>query len=439
MLRCFQNKADDSPPRPWGFQELPPHLHPGLHSKALPFKMFPHIQKPPNHRLRWPVHSTQSSQLPLRPTTDPPPRAACPSSELDLSNASPATALSGIKRGRSGRPKLAGECSSRCCPSSTAEHGEPSGSESGFESSESDSDFDSHSDDESPHEHDLIWDKSTLPSSHIYHSLQPAMIQFAFDRFCKWRASVWYIIPPEHRLSRPRKRARTRMYMEEASPDDPEVIFISAFDGYYHLGCPFYISDPVRHQRCLFTQGMRSIKDVISHLQDNHAGLLYCPICGSVFETATGRDQHIRAGTCELRDNIKMAGLVDDHQLAMMVEQDDVSQPEEDRWDCLYATVFGSESGDRSPYLTEGLGLSISLLRDFWSSQGDNCISEYLSSQHIDTDEDFTSKSLQLLVLRDVAQMVLQREDSSENESKRRDSKSSIGHQQRVPPRRTSQ
>ena len=103
-------------------------------------------------------------------------------------------------------------------------------------------------------------------------------------------------------------------------------------------------------------------------------------------------NDHIRQQVGERRGGNEV-DRINDSQRSMIVKRDDPDMTEEDRWVRIYKTIFRCKP-NVSPYLTEGLGLKLSLLHDYWSSsRGEDCVRRYLSDQgHIQAhQEDWSS------------------------------------------------
>ncbi|KAK0705962.1 hypothetical protein B0T26DRAFT_439494 [Lasiosphaeria miniovina] len=287
-------------------------------------------------------------------------------------------------------------------------------------SSSGDSDLDSESDSnsESDNGDSLLQDSSAATaqalglSDHDYAQLRLAIVLFAHLKFRVWMASARYMVPPEQRVrQRARRRSRntriaattTRRYVEAPDPSNPNFYILSPIDGYHHLACPFYRANPARHGACLFApshrsgRGLQSIRGVVRHLQRHHRQPEYCPLCNGVFVSATGRDAHVRARVCTPLPPVAIEGVTRAQMAALARQQKRAASSaataptEEDRWRRVFATVCpDADEYGCSPYLTEGLERTVSLLRDYWSTHGYRCIAEYLASSgwHVEPDSD---------------------------------------------------
>ncbi|KAM7188551.1 hypothetical protein V8F33_010594 [Rhypophila sp. PSN 637] len=299
-----------------------------------------------------------------------------------------------------------------------------SSSESDLET-ESDSTLDSECGDD--HETENFEDGATEETDHIhsqqqYASLRRDLVEFIYPLFVIWMASVRYIIPPEHRLKRPKKRTkRTRMFIEETDPNDSSTILISPFDGYYHLACPFYLSNPHQHQNCVIKHSLKSIEDLVDHIESHHAEPPLCKICGKVFPSFKERNDHLRNETCEptpQENNNQTPHGVSQLQRVKILKRDNPRRAEQDRWERIYKTIFQSEPKPSvSPYLMEGEGLKFSLLHDFWKMKGKECVREYLADHgHVGNEGYGSTEFARLcsLVLGDLREKVLEEEGKND-------------------------
>lgn len=229
------------------------------------------------------------------------------------------------------------------------------------------------------------------------------LIDWAFPLCRRWMGSARYIHPPEHRMP-PRKRSRkpnetTRsVFIEVEDLDDPSTILILRIDGYFHLSCPFSISDPGHYESCTLEHDLRSITDLIRHLAKCHPHPFYCPICGQIFEDDLTCDSHIRARLCDCRD-FDIARGVSHSQLRKITEQDDRNQREEERWQRIYSCLFpGADRPQCSKaYLEQGLPLAVSMARDYWESHGRGLIEQYVAKEGLPGGKQLTRESFSTL------------------------------------------
>ena len=291
----------------------------------------------------------------------------------------------------------------------------------------SDSGSDSYEDLESDDDYLLHEDnvqQNTIHPDHEYQSVRAGLVLSCYDKAEKWIASARYIAPPENRHSSynpiiTRDWKSRPIYLQEEDSDDPRLVIVSPIDGYFHLACPFYAFDPVQNLQCLLKEDLRTIKDVMAHLRHHHMRPPYCPTCCQTFRKMIDRDEHIRARSCKLQKLIKIEG-INQHQKAKLSRRDNPRLSEEKRWLRLFSTIFPGAKSNPSPYLKDGIGLVVSLLRDYWSSNGQQCVSEYLSDRGLlrrdGPDEDSALAALHSLTLADLLEKFLHEQQAQVGE-----------------------
>lgn len=286
-----------------------------------------------------------------------------------------------------------------------------------FSADGSDLDNDSDCDEGELPQEDL--DTSAIGRETKFQSAQPGLVSWAYDKIKKWMRSVRYIERPEHRKPL-RKLARTgESKPQSISPqtqdtDNPERPVLKPIAGYFHLSCPFYVYNPVRHQSCVLKHELKSIEDVIDHLIKHHREPAYCPRCGRTFCKFLERDNHIRERSCGYQPPVSIEG-VNDRLEAKLVRRHNQRWRVKERWLQVYATLFPMDARPHgsAAYLKDGVGLAVSLLRDYWAKRGRECVEEYLSShglvhrhRRLDKEEKVPGARLQL-VLGDLLQRVV--------------------------------
>lgn len=317
-------------------------------------------------------------QLPLRPaaTTNSP-------TTDGVSHTSPTVQPSGTKRSRSGRPISPPPLSSsptkrtrdahdpsRTCSSPRGEHELWSSSLS----SDDDSDGSVYSDEE-----------YTLPPNHEFQSIRVDVVRVAYTRAYAWMACANYG-PSSENVQIPDKRARTTgrqprlAHIEEHQDSVDSFVFISHLDGHYRLSCPFYLNNSIEYGRCVLHHDLQSVEAVIDHVCSDHMEPPCCAMCYRVFDRAMDRDHHMSKNTCELRSPVPIDG-INVYQKEKLVKRDRVYLGEKKRWYRIWKTVFPSSAPPRSPYLEKGVGLELSMVRDYWAKNGRDCLSQYLTKR----------------------------------------------------------
>ncbi|KAF5573390.1 hypothetical protein FPANT_12403 [Fusarium pseudoanthophilum] len=209
--------------------------------------------------------------------------------------------------------------------------------------------------------------------------------QLLRERFSRWADGVEYTAPPKDRLP-PRKRFRTSQWRsglaraDEDNDSEEEFVVIShptRRQGFFHLACPFYIHAPDKHQKCLVEHDVSSIEALIKHLLRQHDKPLYCRTCWKTFETLIGRDNHVLENACKRIDQEASMGLTES-QKVRLIKRDRYDLGEARRWRRLWSTVFPGREQPRSPYLDRNEGLRVSMVRDFWTVEGQEVVSGFL-------------------------------------------------------------
>lgn len=253
----------------------------------------------------------------------------------------------------------------------------------------------------------------TLPQEHEWQAFRSELLQLAHTQLREFRSRVQYDASPRTR-SRVVKWQPERFLFEEAQhPGDPELVVLShqrKMRREFHHACPFYASDPVKYKKCLLLCNRHSIEGLIDHLTRHHVKPFYCARCSEIFETPISRDRHILDEKCELLDPKPMDG-IDQYQRNRLWKKDRWYLDEKKRWRRMWTTVFPSQP-PRSPYLDQGLGLEVSIARDFWETYGWQCVSEFLVSRgcldECNVDNDRARNELCDLALEDLLKDIIE-------------------------------
>lgn len=185
---------------------------------------------------------------------------------------------------------------------------------------------------------------------------------------------------------------------------DSQLVVIS-HDGYFHLKCPYYVRNSAKYKRCLLQDDLQSVEAVIDHLCNHHMEPPCCAMCYRVFDKARDRDEHMSKRTCKVRDKIEIDG-IDLYQKEKLSRRDRVYHGEKKRWYRIWRTVFPNTTLPHSPYLDRGVGLEVSMVRDYWAANGRDCVSQYLTRRgllrHHRQDEERALAALAELALQDM-------------------------------------
>lgn len=366
------------------------------------------------------------SHIPLRPASGCVSSASNPS-ESHQNSEPRITPLFGTKRDRSGRAVSQARSHghrdhpSFLNPSNVLNKGSLFTSDSELESHSSscgcDTDEDLDSEDEAVVCEYSVIEEYTLPENHPFQSVRSSMLEHLSEKIQAWRTTARYVMPPNDG-NQLRKRAgvtfgqgQSARFREKEDGPDPQLVVISRPDGYFHLACPFYISNPTRYQQCLLHEDLRRIEEVIRHLQRYHKQPPYCPICRQTFNDGVECETHIQARTCELRSRDKIDGLTR-YALFNLMRKDRMYLSESKRWQRIWAAVSSSASSRQSAYLRDGVGLVVTMVRDYWARYGRERVAEYLAScgllvrQH--EDEEMALEALHRQTLDDLLRKVLE-------------------------------
>lgn len=219
--------------------------------------------------------------------------------------------------------------------------------------------------------------------------------QLLRERFSCWIDEIKYTAPPDDRLP-PRKRFKTSQWQsglprareEDGSEDDFVVVSHPdrRTDFFLHLACPFYIHSPDKHQNCVIQHNIGSIETLMKHLLQDHDKPLYCRTCRKAFETLIDRDSHVLENACKRNNEKPLDGLTES-QKAKLIKRDQYYLGESSRWRRIWSTVLPSTEQPRSPYLDQGEGLKVSMIKDFWAVDGKKFIFDFVEGLEIYANE----------------------------------------------------
>ncbi|KAM6537875.1 hypothetical protein FALCPG4_003774 [Fusarium falciforme] len=322
--------------------------------------------------------TSRHSTPPTRHTTKSLPYRHVPTGSHSSSTAA---GLNGTKRSRPGTPVYR-QLPSRSRQEISGAHSyiTPASSEDEFEDSDSDeSDVESCCGDQS--DANIL----VLPEDHRFQQVVQPLLDISFKRVREFIDIAQYTAPSDKKEP-PRKRSRPSDWQLEPTASshqessDDEFVVISPPRGTFHFSCPFYASNPQRHQQCLKKHHLVTPENVIRHVQRHHMRPPYCPICSRVFDSASQCDSHIIKRGCELRDLVLPEG-INYYQKARLARDDKPQLSNKRRWERINATVFPDQELVSSPYLSKGLGLEVSMARDYWKQYGQTVVSDFLKKQ----------------------------------------------------------
>ncbi|KAF5699734.1 hypothetical protein FGLOB1_11197 [Fusarium globosum] len=169
-------------------------------------------------------------------------------------------------------------------------------------------------------------------------------------------------------------------YSEFRPSNDPFVI-ISPAGGHSRYQCPFHASNPNKYSACLIDHELHSIKSVKRHVKRHHARPPYCPRCSKTFGNVSKCDRHILEKRCRT-ESLRIPDGINFYQRGKISKKDNPQLSDERRWERMYKIIFPGAESCPSPYLDSGVGLAVSMARDFWRMRGTEVISEFLAGQN---------------------------------------------------------
>jgi hypothetical protein len=189
----------------------------------------------------------------------------------------------------------------------------------------------------------------------------------------------------------PRKRARFEGNDDEnddenGDDDRPSTAnskILGPNDKKLLLACPFYKKDQVKYMNCLKRFELKRIRDVKQHLWRKHrTPQFYCPTCWETFEAESGRDDHLTARNCQTRPKPAYDG-ISEAQKQDLGRRVDTNATEEMQWYSVWDIVFPGEPRPAMVYLGNELEEVVSMIRDFWTSNGQRFVSQFLGERNL--------------------------------------------------------
>ncbi|KAI9164067.1 Vegetative incompatibility protein [Paramyrothecium foliicola] len=190
----------------------------------------------------------------------------------------------------------------------------------------------------------------------------------------------------------------------ETDVDDEDMILVQNAHSTHadSFACPFYKFDPIRYQSCMWQFDLDDINAVGQHVIANHQRPLNCPVCYTVFDTATNRDRHIISRNCSLQEMPEdlLIGVTETQVKSLTRMSMDISVPkvtskyrynargqrkktmtwkrlekdlqsgEQQQWFQIWDLVFPESSRPNSPFLQATAERQVKELRAFWRKCG---------------------------------------------------------------------
>jgi hypothetical protein len=148
---------------------------------------------------------------------------------------------------------------------------------------------------------------------------------------------------------------------------------------------------------------LRDVRDVKQHLWFAHRRSPFCPICGEIFPTTAGRDQHIRARSCTVRTVPDIEG-ISIEQMKLLARRLNAELSQEERWFAVWDVVFPDVPRPPQARLSTPLEYDVRRLRDYWARQGRQVIAKFLEDSGLTDyyemeDEEQSLEALYIAVL----------------------------------------
>ncbi|KAF5710538.1 hypothetical protein FMUND_9462 [Fusarium mundagurra] len=243
-----------------------------------------------------------------------------------------------------------------------------------------------HVDDIQPGEQELV-------ASDWLQTLRHELTTYVLAMFRYWKDKMECRVPPEDGLHSPEPFGPSfEQPMMHTRADDEHDPFHEESASIsrpihpaksLHFACPFYVFDPDKCDQCLLKGDILSIEDLVDHLFRCHSRLTYCPSCYETFDGLISRDNHVLREKCQPRSPGPMFGLSEKQKVLLMEIDTAQGIDQEAVWFQIWSIVFPDTLEPRSSYLDRGTGLYISMMRDFWNSNGLEYVAQSLEDRGI--------------------------------------------------------
>ncbi|CZR46173.1 uncharacterized protein FPRO_11620 [Fusarium proliferatum ET1] len=237
------------------------------------------------------------------------------------------------------------------------------------------------------------WEQE-LAASEWFRTLVLELTTYTFEKFRIWKERLERISPIKDETSfserfgpsfiQPATHKQTgdeydlvREGLVSSSRPSSSAVFL-------YLACPFYVYDHEQCRECLLTGDLRNIEDLVEHLFQCHSRLLYCPHCYETFESQISRDDHVLEEKCQKRVPSQIFGLSESQKVKLFdVDIESQCIDQQALWFRIWSIVFPDTMEPQSWLLDRDPGLSISMMRDFWNSNGLKYIALFLEDRRI--------------------------------------------------------
>ncbi|SCV54229.1 uncharacterized protein FFB14_13536 [Fusarium fujikuroi] len=233
------------------------------------------------------------------------------------------------------------------------------------------------------------WRNSTLLYDPSVQIARQNLLPVARARLYEFLSQA-YTEPPHHEQRRHEWRNESGWELpmnvniscdNEGRAIDDSFVIVPRVGGHCRYQCPFHASNPKKYPACLTDHELHSIKSVKRHVKRHHARPPYCPRCSRTFDNVSKCDRHILGKRCRT-ESLKIPDGINFYQRGKISKKDNPQLSDERRWERMYKIIFPEAGSCPSPYLDSGVGLVVSMARDFWRMRGTEVISEFLAGQN---------------------------------------------------------
>ncbi|KAF5622320.1 hypothetical protein F52700_10583 [Fusarium sp. NRRL 52700] len=233
------------------------------------------------------------------------------------------------------------------------------------------------------------WKDSTLLSDPRIQIARHHLLPVVRSQFNNFHSQAIYTQPSHHEQTQQGYRDECHWTPADFNPScdndnraiDDSFVIIPRVGGHYRYRCPVHASNPKKYPACVIHHELHSIESVKRHVKRHHAKPPYCPRCSKTFDTVSKCDRHILEKRCRT-ESLKMPDGINFYQRSRLSRKDNPELSDKRHWERIYKTIFPGAETCPSPYLDSGVGLVVSMARDFWRMQGTEVISEFLVGQN---------------------------------------------------------
>ncbi|KAI0454302.1 hypothetical protein F5B21DRAFT_475670 [Xylaria acuta] len=125
---------------------------------------------------------------------------------------------------------------------------------------------------------------------------------------------------------------------------------------------------------------MREIKDLKQHLWTAHRQPSYCPTCCDTFVLAEDWENHVRLRSCVSSGKPRPEG-ISALQMQQLAQHADPWVSREVQWLLIWEIVFPGVKLPSLPFLFGEVETAVWMLRDFWSTEGDRIVCDFLTER----------------------------------------------------------